>query len=208
MNLKGRVGLFGGTFNPLHNAHIRVARMALAQFSLSQVVFIPNGIPPHKQELAGASKEDRYRMVEVAVERQGGLTVSRIEVDRDGPSYTIDTIRALKDDYPQGICFIVGADRLLQIDTWKDPEALLQSSPFVIAPRPDVAISAFAEPPFRGASIHLLDMVEVNLSSTALREMVRRGESIEKWVPPEVVLYIEERRLYRDRELAGSPQLT
>jgi nicotinate-nucleotide adenylyltransferase len=195
------VGLFGGTFNPLHNAHIRVARVALEQCGLSMVLFIPNGIPPHKGPLKGISGDDRYRMVREAIARYEEFDISRIEIDREGPSYTIDTIRALKDDYGQGVCFIVGADRLLDITTWREPEALLQSVPFVIAPRDGVSGDVFNLPPFDAAQIFPLDMEEVDLSSSWLREKVARGEEISEWVPPEVAAYITENGLYRDREL-------
>ncbi len=203
MSLKGRVGLFGGTFNPLHNAHIRVARIALEQCELSKILFIPNGIPPHKGPLRGISGEDRYRMVQAAIARYEGFDVSRIEIDREGPSYTIDTIRTLKDDYDQGVCFIVGADRLLDITTWREPEALLQSVPFVIAPREGVAEDAFDLSPFDAALVYPLDMEEVDLSSSWLREKVAHGEEIDEWVPPEVAAYIAENGLYRNRELTG-----
>ena len=202
MNLKGRVGLFGGTFNPLHNAHIEVARTALEQYSLSRIVFIPNGIPPHKERVLGADKEARFEMVRLAIQSMPEFTVSRIEVDREGPSYTIDTIRALKDDYPQGICFIVGADRLLKLDTWKEPHELLRSVPFVIAPRSGVSLDVFDVSPFREAVIVPLQMDDVDLSSSGLRERVQRGESIREWVPEQVAQDIEEHMYYRKRELA------
>jgi nicotinate-nucleotide adenylyltransferase len=203
LSLRGRVGLFGGTFNPLHNAHIRVARAAFEQCGLSTVLFIPNGIPPHKGPLRGISGDDRYRMVRAAIARYEEFDTSRVEIDREGPSYTIDTIRALKDDYRQGVCFIVGADRLLDITTWREPETLLRSVPFVIAPRAGVSVDAFDLSPFDVAQIHPLDMEEVDLSSSWLREKVARGEEISEWVPPEVAAYIAENGLYRDRELTG-----
>ena len=203
MSLKGRVGLFGGTFNPLHDAHIRVAHVALEQCELSKVLFIPNGIPPHKGPLHGISCEDRFRMVRDVIERYAKFEISRIEIDRDGPSYTIDTIRALKDDYGQGVCFIVGADRLLDITTWREPEALLRSAPFVIAPREGVSGEAFDVAPFDAAEIHPLRMEEVDLSSSWLREKVARGEEIDEWVPPEVAAYIAKHGLYRSREKSG-----
>lgn len=202
MNLKGRVGLFGGTFNPLHNAHLEVARAALQQCQLSQIVFIPNGIPPHKEKTFGVDKEARFEMVRLAVTGTPEFSVSRIEVDREGPSYTIDTIRALKDHYTQGICFIVGADRLLKLDTWKEPHALLRSVPFIIAPRSGVSLEVFDVSPFREAVIVPLRMADVDLSSSALRERVQRGESIRKWVPEQVARYIEEHDFYRRRKLA------
>jgi len=203
LSLKGRVGLFGGTFNPLHNAHLRVAGVAVDQYGLSKVLFIPNGIPPHKGPLAGVTGEDRYRMVVAAIGGHERFAASRIEIDREGPSYTIDTIRALKDDYPQGLCFIVGADRLLDISTWREPEALLRSVPFVIAPRRGLSVGAFDRPPFGGAKTYSLDMEEVDLSSSWLREKVARGEGIGEWVPPEVEAYIADKGLYRNRELTG-----
>ena len=202
MSLKGSAGLFGGTFNPLHNAHLQVARRALEQYELSEIVFIPNGIPPHKERLDGVDKEARYEMVRRAVERVPEFSVSRIEVDRAGPSYTIDTIRALQDDYPQGICFIVGADRLLNIDTWREPHELLRIVPFVIAPRSGFSLDAFDVSPFHEATIVPLEMEDVDLSSSGLRAKVRRGESIREWVPDVVAEYIEEHKLYRKRELA------
>ncbi len=203
MNLQGRVGLFGGTFNPLHNAHLRVAEVALHQCRLSEVVFIPNGIPPHKGPLEGISGEDRYRMVQAAIAEHDRFRVSRIEIQREGPSYTIDTIRALKDDIPQGLCFIVGADRLLDITTWREPEALLRSVPFVIAPREGIPVDAFGRPPFDAAQMVVLDMEEVDLSSTWLREKAARGEDISAWVPPPVAAYVVRKGLYGTRQCTG-----
>jgi nicotinate-nucleotide adenylyltransferase len=194
------VGLFGGTFNPLHNAHLKVARIALEQYELSGIVFVPNGIPPHKEKILDGDKEARYEMVRLAVEAIPEFNVSRIEVDREGPSYTIDTIRALKDDYPQGLCFIVGADRLLKLDTWKEPHELLRSVPFVIAPRSGVSLDVFDVSPFCEAVIVPLQMEDVDLSSSELRERIQRGESIRDWVPRQVAEYIEEHKYYRKRE--------
>jgi len=142
-------------------------------------------------------------MVRMAVEDRVHMQVSRIEIDRSGLSYSIDTIRAMKDDYPQGVCFIVGADRLLELETWKEPDALLRSVPFVVAPRTGARVSAFDVLPFCVATICLLDMEEVDLSSTSLRIMVARGEQIDGLVPTEVADYIEQKGLYRNRELTG-----
>jgi len=205
--LTGRVGLFGGTFNPLHNAHIQVARTALEQYELSKIVFVPNGIPPHKERVLGSDKEDRFEMVRLAVESISQFAASRIEVDRDGPSYTIDTIRALKDDYPQGICFIVGADRLMKLDTWKEPHELLRSVPFIIAPRSGVSLDVFDVSPFREAVIVPLEMEDVDLSSSGLRARIERGESIHEWVPESVARYIEEHECYQKRESAATETL-
>ncbi len=198
MSLKGSVGILGGAFDPPHNAHIQVALEALRQFELERVILVPNGEPPQKKGATGAAKEDRYQMAALAVQPHDGLDVSRIELDRDGPSYTIDTIRLMKEDYPQGVCFILGADRLAEIETWKESSALLESVPFIVAPRAGISLSLFSEPPYnRGASIYYLVMDEVDLSSTAVRGKIERGETVDGVVPRDVAEYIEERGLYR-----------
>ncbi len=200
MNLKHRVGLFGGTFNPPHQAHLLVAQVAFEQFGLSQVVFIPSGIPPHKEIFENVSKEDRYAMVKEAISPFPNFSVSRIEIDRDGPSYTIDTIMALEGKYEQGMCFIVGADLLLEIETWKEPQKLLASIPFLIAPRGGISKDHFRVAPFDTAAISFLGMEEVDLSSTWIREQIMRGKEIPDCMPEAVASYIEERGLYRSQQ--------
>jgi len=203
LSLKGRVGIFGGTFNPLHNAHMRVAHVALAQYELASVLFVPNGIPPDRGPVEGVTGEDRYRMIQAAVAGEGRFAVSRIEIDRKGPSYTIDTIRALKEDCRQGICFILGADRLRGIKTWREPEALLRSVPFLVAPREGVSAGVFGQAPFDMAEVYALKMEEVDLSSSWLRDKVARGEGIAEWVPLRVAEYVAKNGLYRNRKLTG-----
>ncbi len=196
MNLRHRVGLFGGTFDPPHRAHLLVAQQALRQYGLRRVVLIPNGVPPQKEEPL-VTAEDRFRMVQILVRGRKGLTASRIEIDREGPSYTIDTIRAMKDDCPEGLCFILGADRLLGIDTWKESRTLLRSVPFIVAPRPGVALSQFVGAPYDEATIRMLEMAPVDLSSSFVRGMAKRGEDIKAWVPRGVAEYVREHKLYR-----------
>ncbi|MEA3238910.1 MAG: nicotinate-nucleotide adenylyltransferase [Candidatus Bipolaricaulota bacterium] len=198
--MSGRIGLFGGTFNPLHSAHMLVAKEAYEQFELSKVIFIPSGTPPHKEILVNVTKEDRFAMVQGAIEPCDYLSVSRIEIDRYGLSYTIDTITALQDQYPEELCFIVGADLLLQIETWKNPRKLLASVPFLIAPRNGISKDLFAAPPFDKARISFLEMEEVDLSSTWIRDQIRQGEGIPDCVPEPVASYIKERGLYQYRE--------
>ena len=202
MSFRNRVGLFGGTFNPPHAAHLLVAEEALSQMGLAEVVFVPCGIPPHREVADGVAKEDRYEMVKRAVSGYPRFSVSRIEIDRGGSSYTIDTVRALQGTYPQGMVFIVGADLLLGIETWKEPDALLSAVPFLVAPRNGIRREAFSVPPFTRGTIRFLEMEEVDLSSSWVRAAARRGESIDGWVPPEVVSYIAERGLYGYRNKA------
>ncbi len=198
MSLRHRVGLFGGTFDPPHRAHLLVAQEALRQCGLRRVLFVPNGVPPQKGQALETS-DDRYRMVQALVRGRKGLSASRIEIDRQGPSYTIDTIRAMEQDVPEGLCFILGADRLMGIDAWKESQDLLRSVPFVVAPRPGVDLSKPARAPWAGARIHELDMMPVDLSSTFVREKASRGEDLEPWVPRGVAKYIREHGLYRAR---------
>lgn len=198
MNLEGRVGVFGGAFDPIHHAHLAVARTALRQLSLLKILFVPNGTPPDGDGHAAARSRHRVRMVELAIRGEKGFELSRVEVDREGISYTIDTLRALQDDYAQGMCFILGADRLVGIDRWKEPESIISSVPIVVAPRTGVPASVFGKGILGRASIRLLEMPEVDLSSTALRERVRQGQSIDTFVPAAVAGYIKEHGLYRD----------
>ena len=202
--LKGSLGLLGGTFDPPHNAHLAVAEAAWRQFELKRVVFVPNGVPPGKRISNGVTSEDRYRMTRLAVAGHRHFSVSRIEIDRDGPSYTIDTIRAMKDDCPEGVCFILGADQMAEIETWREPEALLNSVSILVAPRAGVSLAFLAKSPFAAASIHVLEMGEVDLSSTGVRDRVAHGESIEEWVPRSVARYIEDHGLYRVGAWVGS----
>ncbi|MBN1858208.1 nicotinate (nicotinamide) nucleotide adenylyltransferase [Candidatus Bipolaricaulota bacterium] len=194
--MTNRVGIYGGTFDPPHNAHIRVAAAALEQFALSEVIFVPTGLAPDKSSEVELSKEHRYRMVSSAVHGMKRVSVSRIEMDRPGPSYTVDTLREMREDYPQGICFVIGADRMLHIDSWKEADELLRLVPFIVAPRLDVPMNAFARPPFDAARVFVLEMEKIDVSSTELREAAHRGESIDRWIPATVAAYIREHGLY------------
>ena len=196
MNWSRRVGLFGGAFDPPHRAHLLVAQHALRECHLSRVLLIPNGMPPQKGG-THCGKEDRFRMTQVLVRGRRGLSASRIEIDREGPSYTIDTIRAIEDDCPEGLCFILGADQLLGIESWRESRTLMRSVPFVVAPRPGVEIAKFRRPPFDELKLHVLDMVPVDLSSSWVRERMGNGGEIEPWVPRGVARYVREHELYR-----------
>ncbi len=162
------------------------------------MILVPNGVAPQKDH-AVETAEHRFRMVQALVRGRRGLSASRIEIDREGPSYTIDTIRAMKDDCPEGLCFILGADRLLGIETWKESQTLLRSVPLIVAPRPGVVLSRFPGAPYDGATFHVLDMEPVDLSSTRVREMASRGEDVAAWVPRGVANYVREHGLYRTR---------
>ena len=201
--LAGRVGLLGGAFDPIHNGHMAIARRSLEQFRLSRIVLIPTGEAPRVDCKVLSSREDRFNMAQVAASAEERVSVSRLEIDRPGPSYTIDTLRAIKDDCPEGICFIVGADRLSQIESWREPEAILALTPIIAAPRGDVPDRMFDAAPFDEASVFLLDMPRVDISSTFVRRRVLEGTPISEWVPAPVAEYIEEHGLYREQEGEG-----
>lgn len=195
MSLQGRVGLFGGAFNPIHVGHLRVAEEALRQFELERVVFIPTAHPPHKEvEVPG---ELRLRMVELAVAGRPGFEVSRIEVDCPGPAYTVDTVERMKRRYPQGVVYIVGADAFAGITTWKDYQRLLRSCPFIVAPRKGIDPAIFQRPPYDQAEIHLLEMEPFEVSSSEIRQRYREGLPVEGLVPEPVDRFIREHGLYR-----------
>ncbi len=199
MRLAGKTGLFGGTFNPVHMGHLRVAEEALRQFGLARVVFIPTGQPPHRQVENGVPGEVRYAMVELAIAGRPGLCVSRAELDRPGPAYTVDTIALLTREYPEGVAYIVGADIFSQIEIWHDWPRLLALCPFIVAPRPGVDLQVFYRPPFDRAEIHFLNMTPIALSSSEVRRRYRLGLSAAGLVPEAVDRFIRERGLYGAR---------
>ncbi|MBC7092952.1 nicotinate (nicotinamide) nucleotide adenylyltransferase [Candidatus Bipolaricaulota bacterium] len=194
--MQGRTGLFGGTFNPIHLGHLRVAEEALRQFGLRQIVFLPTGHPPHREVDEGVPGEQRYAMVKLAVEGRPKFTVSRYEVDRPGPCYTVDTIAAMKAEHPEGVAYIVGADIFSRIEIWHDWPRLLGSAPFIVAPRPGVDMAVFHRAPFTQAELHFLEMPLINLSSAEVRRRYREGLSTAGMVPEAVDRFIRRHRLY------------
>lgn len=199
MSLVDKTGLFGGTFNPIHVGHLKVAEEARRQFGLREVIFIPTGTPPHREVADGVPGELRYEMVHRAIAGRPGLSVSRVELDRPGPAYTVDTIELLRGAHPEGVVYIVGADIFSQIEIWHDWPKLLTSCPFVVAPRPGVDLRVFRTPPFDRAEIHVLRMTPIALSSSEVRRRYRLGLPTAGLVPEEVDRFIRERGLYGAR---------
>lgn len=196
MSSCSKVGLFGGTFDPIHNAHLDVARQALVQMDLDQVILVPSKHPPHKTEEGMTRARLRYRMVQLAVEDRVGLDVSPVEINREGPSYTVDTLKEMKEVFDE-IMFIVGADNLINIDTWKNPEELLNICPFVVAPRGGILKEDFTGSIFKGKDIRFLKMSEISLSSTEVRERISDGQAVDGLVPERVLNFIMEKDLYQ-----------
>lgn len=196
MSSSFRVGLFGGTFNPIHNAHIKVVEEAMEQIGLDKVLLIPSKNPPHKPARGLLDAEIRYEMVRLALEDEDHFDVSRVEIERGGPSYTVDTIETMRGKFAK-VVFIVGADNLMKIDTWKQPEKLLNSCPFIIAPRGGYKKEDFTGKIFEDKDLRFLDMDEISISSTAIRERVANGELIKNMVPKSVLDYIMQEGLYQ-----------
>jgi len=188
-----RIALFGGTFDPIHDAHLTVAREALVHCGLDEVLFIPNAIPPHKANLMVAPFEDRFRMVELACAGQPGFVASRIEEDTR-QSYSVHTIEKVRGERPgDNLSFLIGADAFAEIATWYRWRDVLALVEFIVVTRPG---HDYAVPD--GARVRRLETVALPVSSSEIREQLGRGEKPGS-VPPAVLAYIGERGLY------GSP---
>jgi nicotinate-nucleotide adenylyltransferase len=201
------VGIMGGTFDPVHFGHLVAAEEARVRFHLSRVVFVPNGEPPHKKEYPVTPAKHRYEMVLLATASNPDFETSRIEIDRPGPSYAVDTVRAFRRELgPEvGIYFITGADAILEILTWRDPDQLARNCEFIAVTRPGHDIRRLQESLSESlqARVHILDVPGVDISSTALRRRAASGGSLRYLTPQPVVRYIAATRLYGAPSPAG-----
>jgi len=184
-----RLALFGGTFDPIHNAHLTVAREAADQFHLEQVWFIPAAHPPHKSTSTAATYEDRFRMTELACRVDPRFIASRLEAG-DAKSYSVDTVERVR-ELGQQPFFIIGADAFAEIPTWHRWQDLVRLTEFIVVTRPGHLYSAPA-----GARVHRLDTVALPVSSSEIRRKLAAGEIPEE-LPPAVSRYILERGLYQ-----------
>jgi len=231
------VGLFGGTFDPIHRGHLAVARAAREQFKLKDIFFVPAAVPPHKPGLPIVAFEHRYAMVALATAEEKGFVPSLLEAPRPTnllqfrnakqtetpPNYTINTVRRLRLilDRRDKLFLILGVDSFLQIATWREPEALLEEAEMIIASRPgysmadvaaalpaslhppEAALKSFRKPKARetialpGATLHLLNRVHENISSTDIRRAAAGRGSLQRYVGPAVADYIRKQKLYR-----------
>ena len=200
MGTPARLGVMGGTFDPIHHGHLVTAEAALWEFGLDEVVFVPTGQPWMKAERRVAPPEDRYLMTVIATSSNPHFTVSRIEIERDGPTYTVDTLRDLRDSVA-GDCelfFITGADAMLEILAWKDPEEVLAQAHFIAATRPGYDIARFdQEAPSSHPKVSVMNIPALAISSSDIRRRVGEGEPIRYLVPEGVQAYIEKAGLYR-----------
>ena len=195
-----RVGIMGGTFNPIHIGHLVTAEEALYAFGLREVVFVPAGRPWQKDRDV-APTEHRYLMTVIATASNPHFRVSRMEIDRPGPTYTIDTLRRLHDDLGDvDLYFITGADAILQILTWKDPEEVLTEARFIAATRPGYDLDRLEKelPEELEDRVHILEIPALAISSTDVRRRVREGKPVRYLLPEGVARYVEKNGLYTE----------
>ncbi|MFI5916598.1 nicotinate-nucleotide adenylyltransferase [Dactylosporangium sp. NPDC051541] len=191
-----RVGIMGGTFDPIHHGHLVAASEVAGRFALDQVVFVPTGEPWQKSEVAVSPAEDRYLMTVIATASNPRFTVSRVDIDRGGPTYTVDTLRDLRAAYGTDaeMFFITGADALGKILSWKDAADLFALAHFVGVTRPGFDLSAEHLP---ADTVSLVQVPAMAISSTDCRRRVEEGKPVWYLVPDGVVQYIAKRGLYR-----------
>ena len=193
-----RVGVMGGTFDPIHHGHLVAASEVQAWFDLDEVVFVPAGEPWQKSEREVSPAEDRYLMTVVATASNPRFEVSRIEIDRAGPTYTIDTLRELAAAMPEAdLYFITGADAMAAIFTWRDPEELFELAHFVGCTRPGHELDSSTLDGLPSDRITLVEIPALAISSTECRHRVEQGEPVWYLVPDGVVQYIAKHHLYR-----------
>jgi nicotinate-nucleotide adenylyltransferase len=196
------VGILGGTFNPPHLAHMVCASEARAQLQLERVLIVPTGVPPHKQMEQEPGRMHRLEMCRLAIEgHRDWLEVSAIEVNRDGPSYTVDTLREIHAKQPgDELTFIVGGDMAWSLPSWHEPEAILELATVAVAERAGARreeVRGRLAGMRHAERISYIDVPRLDISSSALRRRVREGRPIDYLVADTVADYIEQWRLYQ-----------
>jgi nicotinate-nucleotide adenylyltransferase len=194
--VRRRIGIMGGTFDPIHHGHLVAASEVADRFELDEVVFVPTGRPWQKGEIIVSAAEDRYLMTVIATAANPRFHVSRVDIDRDGPTYTVDTLNDLRQLYgtETTLYFITGADALERILSWKDADRLFELAHFVGVTRPGFALSDAHLP---ADTVSLVQVPAMAISSTDCRMRVAGGKPVWYLVPDGVVQYIAKRRLYR-----------
>jgi nicotinate-nucleotide adenylyltransferase len=202
-----RVGVMGGTFDPIHHGHLVAASEVQAWFDLDEVVFVPTGDPWQKSEREVTEAEHRYLMTVIATASNPRFNVSRVDVDRDGPTYTIDTLKDLQAVMPDAsLYFITGADALADIFTWRSADDLFELAQFVGCTRPGHEMDPETLAAIPSDKVTMVEIPALAISSTECRERTRRGEPVWYLVPDGVVQYIAKHHLYPPDQGAPEPQ--
>ena len=210
-----KIGLFGGTFNPIHLGHLRGAEEIQGAFDLQEVIFIPASIPPHKMAEEVIDARHRLEMVKLATEDNPCFSTTDIELARPDKSYSVDTIRYFRERHPEGLFFILGSDAFVEIETWRESQNLFALCNFIVMTRPGFQeaqssslLPKSLSPLFRyeegkswahasGHTLHFKEITVLDISSTKIRELVKKGESIRYLVPGKVEAYVRDHGLYR-----------
>jgi nicotinate-nucleotide adenylyltransferase len=194
-----RIGIMGGTFDPVHHGHLVAASEVQARFDLDEVIFVPTGEPWQKGTREVSPAEDRYLMTVIATASNPRFSVSRVDIDRDGPTYTVDTLQDLRASRPDAeMFFITGADALSQILSWRDAGKLFGLAHFIGVTRPGYTLDDHHLP---DGSVSLVEVPALAISSTACRDRVALGEPVWYLVPDGVVQYIQKRNLYAEQTI-------
>ncbi|MDO5715833.1 MAG: nicotinate-nucleotide adenylyltransferase [Tissierellia bacterium] len=195
-----RVGIFGGTFNPIHFGHLMISEYLREECDLEEVLFVPTGNPPHKNTTVNAM--ERYHMVKIATADNPNFKVLDVETHRRGNSYTVDTIREIKKFEPRDLYFLIGLDTLFELKTWKKIDLLAKEITFIVALRPDYINHGqirqekkFLRNHF-GLNLEIIPTPLYEISSTELRRRLQEGKSVKYLIPDPVISYIEEKKLY------------
>ena len=192
-----RIGVMGGTFDPIHHGHLVAASEVADRFNLDEVIFVPTGQPWQKAGKTISPAEDRYLMTVIATASNPRFSVSRVDIDRDGPTYTIDTLRDLREQFPdEELYFITGADALASIMSWHDWEEMFQLAEFVGVIRPGYDLREDMLPADIQERVHLVEIPAMAISSTDCRERAAEGRPVWYLVPDGVVQYITKNALY------------
>jgi nicotinate-nucleotide adenylyltransferase len=211
MTTERRIGLMGGTFDPIHHGHLVAAEEARWQFDLEKVVFLPTG-QPWQKPVGVSPAEDRWQMTVIATASNPAFEVSRIEIDHPGPTYTVDTLRRLRAELGERtrLYFITGADAVLHILTWKDRDEVLGLAEFIAATRPGHDLARLGDlMPGLSRRLHPMEIPMLAISSTQIRERVAHDAPIRYLVPDGVVRYVAEHGLYRSETVdTGEASLT
>ncbi|UYB42455.1 nicotinate-nucleotide adenylyltransferase [Streptomyces sp. Je 1-4] len=194
--VKRRLGVMGGTFDPIHHGHLVAASEVASQFHLDEVIFVPTGQPWQKSHKKVSPAEDRYLMTVIATASNPQFSVSRIDIDRGGKTYTIDTLRDLREEHRDAdLFFITGADALSQILTWHDAAELVSLAHFIGVTRPGHVL---ADPGLPEGAVSLVEVPALAISSSDCRARVAQGDPVWYLVPDGVVRYIDKKELYRN----------
>lgn len=200
-----RIGIFGGSFNPIHNGHIHLVECAVSDFSLDRVILMPTAIAPHKSSHEYVSAEHRLKMCELAADGIDGVEVSSFEIDKGGKSYTVDTIRHFRTEYPYDELFLlVGSDMLSTFDEWYRYEEILENASLCAVSRlgNDMKLlEEYAEKLRRFGNVYISQSPSVPMSSSKIRRLVKNRKDFSCYLPEKVVQYIKVHSLYREEQV-------